>query len=71
MTNTEKIMGRALQAAGWKKLGVSDTWQSPNTGLCLKRKKAWQLMQARKAVMGFATYAVTADREKKEANNGL
>lgn len=61
MTNIEKIMGRDLHAAGWKKLGVSDTWQSPNTGLCLKRKKAWQLMQARRAVMEFARFATQTE----------
>lgn len=66
LTNEELTMGRALRAAGWKKLGVSDTWQSPNTGVCLKRKKAWQLMQARKAVMGFAAFAVTAETTRKE-----
>jgi hypothetical protein len=66
MTPQEKLMGKQLRAAGWKKLGVSDTWRSPNTGLFLKRKKAWRLMLARRAVLGFGQAAVELCVEGKK-----
>lgn len=66
MTQVEREMAKQLRAAGWKRLSSGMVYQSPNTGVCLRLKKAWQVMQARAAMMEFANTAVKLAGERTQ-----
>lgn len=71
MTQLEREMAKQLRAAGWKRLSSGMVYQSPNTGGCWRLKKAWQIMQARKAAMEFAATAVRiTDSSPKGSDRG-